>query len=78
MRAHQGTKRRPGKQYIQTMRMMKTDMKKRYLRPEVSLTRIEIESGFMAASKDPVDAENVNVTIERQDSDGDFEIKSWD
>ena len=29
--------------------MMKTDMKKRYLRPEVSLTRIEIESGFMAA-----------------------------
>ena len=58
--------------------MMKTDMKKRYLKPEVSLTRIEIESGFMAASKDPVDAENVNVTIERQDSDGDFEIKSWD
>ena len=58
--------------------MMKTDMKKRYLRPEVSLTRIEIESGFMAASKEPVEDNKVNVTIERQDSDDDFEIKSWD
>ena len=60
------------------MRMMKTDMKKRYLKPEVLLTRIEIESGFMAASKEPVEDNKVNVTIERQDSDGDFEIKSWD
>lgn len=61
------------------MRMMKTDMKKRYLKPEVSLTRIEIESGFMAASKDPVEEEkNVNVTIEKQESDGDFTILKWD
>ena len=58
--------------------MMKTDMRKRYLRPEVSLTRIEIESGFMAASKDPVEEKNVNVTIEKQDSDGPFTIESWD
>ena len=58
--------------------MMKTDMRKRYLRPEVSLTRIEIESGFMAASKDPVDAENVNVTIKEQVKDDDFTIGSWD
>ena len=58
--------------------MMKTDMKKRYLKPEVSLTRIEIESGFMAASKDPVEEKNVNVTIEKQDSDGDFIIDNWD
>ena len=58
--------------------MMKTDMRKRYLRPEVSLTRIEIESGFMAASKDPVEDKNVNVTIEKQDSDGPFTIESWD
>ena len=57
---------------------MKTDMKKRYLRPEVSLTRIEIESGFMAASKEKVDAENVNVTIEKQGGDKDFDIGSWD
>ena len=60
------------------MRMMKTDMKKRYLKPEVSLTRIEIESGFMAASKEKVDAENVNVTIEKQGGDKDFDIGSWD
>ena len=58
--------------------MMKTDMMKRYLKPEVSLTRIEIESGFMAASKDPVEEKNVNVTIEKQDSDRLFTIESWD
>ena len=58
--------------------MMKTDMKKRYLKPEVSLTRIDIESGFMAASKDPVEDKNVNVTIEKQDRDDDFTIVKWD
>ena len=58
--------------------MMKTDMRKRYLRPEVSLTRIEIESGFMAASQEPVEDKNVNVTIEKQDKDGDFTITDWD
>ena len=58
--------------------MMKTDMRKRYLRPEVSLTRIEIESGFMAASKDPVEDKNVNVTIDTQKSDYDFTIDNWD
>ena len=60
------------------MRMMKTDMMKRYLKPEVSLTRIEIESGFMAASKDSVEDKNVNVTIDKQESDGDFTITDWD
>ena len=60
------------------MRMMKTDMMKRYLKPEVSLTRIEIESGFMAASKEPVEDKNVNVTIEKQVGDKDFEIGTWD
>lgn len=58
--------------------MMKTDMRKRYLRPEVSLTRIEIESGFMAASQEPVEDKNVNVTIENQDRDDDFTIGNWD
>ena len=58
--------------------MMKTDMKKRYLKPEVSLTRIEIESGFMEASKEPVEDKNVNVTIEKQVGDKDFEIGTWD
>ena len=58
--------------------MMKTDMKKGYLKPEVSLTRIEIESGFMAASKEQVKDENVNVTIDTQKSDDDFTIGKWD
>lgn len=57
---------------------MKTDMKKRYNKPEVSLTRIEIESGFMAASKEQVKDEKVNVTIEKQKSDLDFTITEWD
>ena len=57
---------------------MKTDKKKGYVSPGVSLTRIEIESGFMAASKDPVDAENVNVTIEEQVKEDDFKIDNWD
>ena len=59
---------------------MKTDKKKGYVSPGVSLTRIEIESGFMAASKDPVKDEDVTVTIERQvgDGDGDFTIDNWD
>ena len=60
------------------MRMMKTDMMKSYLKPEVSLTRIEIESGFMAASKEQVKDENVNVTIDTQKSDDDFTIGNWD
>ena len=60
------------------MRMMKTDMKKRYIKPEVSLTRIEIESGFMAASKETVKDEKVNVTIEKQKSDEGFTITEWD
>ena len=58
--------------------MMKTDMKKRYNKPEVSLTRIEIESGFMAASKEQVKDEKVNVTIEKQVKDEDFTITEWD
>ena len=58
--------------------MMKTDMMKRYLKPEVSLTRIEIESGFMAASQEPAEDKNVNVTIEKQDRDDDFTIGNWD
>ena len=60
---------------------MKTDKKKGYVSPGVSLTRIEIESGFMAASKYPVIDEKVDVTIEKQDKDGDFTITTiteWD
>ena len=57
---------------------MKTDKKKDYVSPGVSLTRIEIESGFMAASKEQVKDEKVNITIDRQESDSDFAIENWD
>ena len=57
---------------------MKTDKKKSYVSPGVSLTRIEIESGFMAASKEQVKDEKVNITIDRQESDSDFAIENWD
>ena len=57
---------------------MKTDKKKGYVSPGVSLTRIEIESGFMAASKEQVKDEKVNITIEKQSSDIDFTITEWD
>ena len=60
------------------MSMMKTDKKKGYVSPGVSLTRIEIESGFMAASKEQVKDEKVNITIEKQSSDIDFTITEWD
>lgn len=57
---------------------MKTDKKKGYVSPGVSLTRIEIESGFMAASKEQVKDEKVNITIDKQESDGEFKITEWD
>lgn len=57
---------------------MKTDKKKGYVSPGISLTRIEIESGFMAASKEQVKDEKVNITIDRQESDSDFAIENWD
>ena len=53
---------------------MKTDKKKGYVSPGVSLTRIEIESGFMAASKETVK----DITIEKQSSDDGFTITEWD
>lgn len=57
---------------------MKTDKKKGYVSPGVSLTRIEIESGFMAASKEEVKDKQVDITIEKQSPDEDFTITEWD
>ena len=57
---------------------MEMNMKKDYEMPRVSLRRVELEQGFMAASKEEIKDEKVNVTIERQDSDDrEFTIK-WD
>ena len=54
------------------------NMKKDYEMPRVSLRRVELEQGFMAASKEDIKDEKVNVTIEGQDKDDDFTITEWD
>ena len=57
---------------------MEMNMKKDYEMPWVSLRRVELEQGFMAASKEDIKGEKVNVTIERQEEDNrEFTIK-WD
>lgn len=57
---------------------MEMNMKKDYEMPRVSLRRVELEQGFMAASKEEIKDEKVNVTIEGQDKDDDFTITEWD
>ena len=57
---------------------MDMNMKKDYEMPRVSLRRVELEQGFMAASKEDIKDEKVNVTIEGQDKDDDFTITEWD
>ena len=57
---------------------MEMNMKKDYEMPRVSLRRVELEQGFMAASKEAIKDENVNVTIDKQEGDGDFTITEWD
>ena len=57
---------------------MEMNMKKDYEMPRVSLRRVELEQGFMAASKEEIKDENVNVTIKGQDKDDDFTIDNWD
>ena len=57
---------------------MEMNMKKDYEMPRVSLRRVELEQGFMAASKEDIKDEKVNVTIDGQDKDDDFTITEWD
>ncbi|MDD6252777.1 MAG: hypothetical protein PUA96_01790 [Bacteroidales bacterium] len=53
-------------------------MKKDYETPLVSLRRVELEQGFMAASKEEIKDDKVNVTIDKQTKDDDFAITEWD
>ena len=53
-------------------------MKKDYEMPRVSLRRVELEQGFMAASKEKIKDSQVDVTIDKQTSDKDFTITEWD
>ena len=57
---------------------MEMNMKKDYEMPRVSLRRVELEQGFMAASKEEIKDENVNVTIERQEEDDRNFTIEWD
>ena len=57
---------------------MEMNMKKDYEMPRVSLLRVELEQGFMVASKEAIKDENVNVTIDKQEGDRDFTITEWD
>ena len=57
---------------------MEMKMKKDYETPLISLRRVELEQGFMAASKEEIKDEKVNVTIDKQTEDKDFDITEWD
>ena len=57
---------------------MEMNMKKDYEMPRVSLRRVELEQGFMAASKEDIKDTQVDVTIEKQTSDDGFTIEDWD
>ena len=57
---------------------MEMNMKKDYEMPRVSLRRVELEQGFMAASKEAIKDEKVNVTIERQEEDDRNFTIEWD
>ena len=53
-------------------------MKKDYVMPRTLFSRVELEQGFMAASKEEIKDQNVNVTIDRQESETDFTVDGWD
>ena len=57
---------------------MEMNMKKDYEMPRVSLRRVELEQGFMAASKEEIKDTQVDVTIEKQTSDDGFTNEDWD
>ena len=57
---------------------MEMNMKKDYEMPRVSLRRVELEQGFMAASKQEIKDTQVDVTIDKQTPDDGFPIEEWD
>ena len=56
---------------------MEMNMKKDYEMPRVSLRRVELEQGFMAASKEEIKDTQVDVTIDKQTPDDGFPIEEW-
>ena len=57
---------------------MDKKMKKPYESPSTKCTLVEMEAGLCAASKEEITKEQINVTIDRQESDGDFTATEWD
>ena len=56
---------------------MEMNMKKDYEMPRVSLRRVELEQGFMAASKEEIKDKQLDVTIDKQTPDDGFPIEEW-
>ncbi len=53
--------------------------KEKYESPFTKKTRVNLESGICASSRDVVtEDENTTVDINRQEKGGSFEISSWD
>ncbi len=58
---------------------MKEQMnKKMYETPSTKRSLVEMEGGICATSKQVIEDKQVDVTIERQDSDQDFTANEWD
>lgn len=58
---------------------MKEQMnKKMYETPSTKRSLVEMEAGICATSKQEIKDDKVNVTIEKQKSDGEFEATKWD
>lgn len=58
---------------------MKEQMnKKMYETPSTKRSLVEMEGGICATSKQEIKDTQVNVTIEKQDSDDDFTADKWD
>ncbi|HJC92731.1 MAG TPA: hypothetical protein H9752_00635 [Candidatus Phocaeicola excrementigallinarum] len=53
-------------------------MKKKYVAPQTEMSEVELESGFMAGSRDKVVTEdNTDVSIDKQKDGGSFELDTW-
>lgn len=63
------------------MEQRSNNMKKKdYCAPQTTKVDVELENGFMAASKEKVvqDDENTSVSIEEQTDGGSFELDTWE
>ena len=52
--------------------------KKMYETPSTKRSLVEMEGGICATSKQVIEDKQVNVTIDKQDSDEDFTATGWD